>query len=52
MLVRNRRAVITHIIYALPLIDIRVAPLNERREVLDGVPRLIQRFVIGAGEWE
>ena len=37
MLVRNRRAVITHIIYTLALIDIRVAPLNERREVLDWV---------------
>ena len=51
MLVRNGRAVIAHIVYALALIYIRVAPLHERREVLNRILRLALLFIASSGQY-
>ena len=37
MLVCDRRRCITRIVDTLSSVDIRVAPLHERREILDGI---------------
>ena len=50
MLVRNGRAIVAHIVYALALIDVRVAPLNERREVLNGVLHLTLLLIASSGQ--